>query len=76
MSEQPRHARINISAIPVAGIGGLGMIAIAAVIAITMPLVRWVVLSGAVAGTLLGGALILFRRRHRARGMTEDLHHI
>jgi LPXTG-motif cell wall-anchored protein len=52
------------------------MIAIAAVIAITVPLVRWVVLSGAVAGTLLGGALILFRRRRRARGMTEDLHHL
>ena len=73
MSDQPRYARINISAIPVAGIGGLGMIAIAAVIAITMPLMRWVVLSGAVAGTLLGGALILIRRRRRARGGPDHL---
>ena len=67
MIDPPRHARINISAIPVAGIGGLGMIVIAAVIAITMPLVRWVVLSGAVAGTLLGGALIAYRRRQQRR---------
>ena len=43
------------------------MIVIAAVIAITMPLVRWVVLSGAVAGTLLGGALIAYRRRQQRR---------
>jgi hypothetical protein len=63
MADQPRHARINISAIPVAGIGGLGMIAIATVIAITIPLVRWVVLSGAAAGVLVGGALIVYRRR-------------
>ncbi|PYR59428.1 MAG: hypothetical protein DMF91_14845 [Acidobacteria bacterium] len=76
MSDQPRYARINISAIPVAGIGGLGMIAIAAVIAITMPLVRWVVLSGAVAGTLLGGALILIRRRRRSEAKAEGLHDI
>lgn len=70
---QPRDARINISAIPVAGIGGLGMIFVAVVIAITVPLVRWVVLSGAVAGTLLGGALILIRRRRRARGGPDHL---
>jgi hypothetical protein len=73
---QPRHARINISAIPVAGIGGLGMIFVAVVIAITMPLVRWVVLSGAVAGTLLGGALILIRRRRRSEAKAEGLHDI
>ena len=67
MGDQPRHPGINISAIPIAGIGGLGMIVIAAVIAVTFPLVRWVVLSGAVAGTLLGAAMILLRRRPRDR---------
>ena len=74
MADQPRHAGINISAIPVAGIGGLGMIVVAVAIAVTFPLVRWVVLSGAVVGTLLGGAMILIRRQRRARGRPEGLH--
>jgi LPXTG-motif cell wall-anchored protein len=52
------------------------MIFVAVVIAITMPLVRWVVLSGAVAGTLLGGALILIRRRRRSEAKAEGLHDI
>ena len=67
MADQPRHAGINISAIPVAGIGGLGMIVVAMAIAATFPLVRWVVLSGAAGGTLLAGVMIFLRRRPRDR---------
>jgi hypothetical protein len=67
MGDQPRHPGINISSIPVAGIGGLGMIVIAVAIAATFPLVRWVVLSGAAGGLLVALAMILFRRRTRDR---------
>ena len=37
MAEDRRTAEINISDIPVAGVGGLGLIAIAVVMAYTLP---------------------------------------
>jgi hypothetical protein len=37
MAEERRTAEINISDIPVAGVGGLGLIAIAVVMAYTLP---------------------------------------
>lgn len=65
MSDQPRDVQINISSIPVAGIGGIGLIVMAAVIAVFFPLVRWVVMGGALCGVLLGAAIIVFRRGQR-----------
>jgi hypothetical protein len=61
----PESVSINMSAIPVAGIGGLGLVAIAAIIAIEFPLVRAVTLSGGLVGILAGVSLIFFRRRQR-----------
>jgi len=63
MIDQPRRADINISRIPVAGIGGLGMIVVAVAMAATFPLTRWVLLMGVLGGVLLAGAMILLRRR-------------
>jgi hypothetical protein len=63
MAGEPRHVQINTSAIPVAGIGGVGMLAIAAIFAASFPLARWVLVSGAAGGALMGVAMILVRRR-------------
>jgi hypothetical protein len=62
-----RPLSINASAIPVAGIGGFGMLAIAAIMAVEFPLVRWVGLLGAAGGVLVASTLILVRRGHRPR---------
>lgn len=62
-----RYPQINMSEIPVAGIGGIGMLVIAAVIAVVFPEARLVVVSGAVAGTVLALGWILRRRRRRAQ---------
>jgi len=54
---------INISRIPVEGIGGLGMVAGAAVLAITLPPLRWVAVAALVGGIAVGLTLIGARNR-------------
>lgn len=65
MTDRPRDVQINISSIPVAGIGGLGLMVMAVVIAATFPLVRWVVIGGAATGAVLALGIIFLRRRQR-----------
>jgi hypothetical protein len=65
MSDQPRYPQINISSIPVAGVGGLGLMVMAVAIAVIFPLVRWVVIGGAAGGVVLGAAIIFLRRGKR-----------
>jgi peptidoglycan/LPS O-acetylase OafA/YrhL len=55
---------INISRIRVAGIGGLGFVAMAAVIAIALQRVGETVILGLVGGVIAAVAVILYRRRH------------
>jgi hypothetical protein len=63
MAEERRTAEINISDIPVTGVGGLGLVAIAAVMAYTLPQ-TWLPLGAGVAGgVLIAVAVILARRR-------------
>ena len=63
MAEERRTAEINISDIPVAGVGGLGLIAIAVVMAYTLP-ETWVPLGAGIAGgVLIAVAVILARQR-------------
>ena len=57
-----RHADINSSSIPVAGIGGAGMIGAAIVIALTFPQAMFLVLGGIVFGAALAAVLIVRRR--------------
>jgi len=58
-----RTVEINISGIPVAGVGGLGLVAIAALTAYILPQ-TWLPLAiGVGGGALVGGAVILARRR-------------
>jgi hypothetical protein len=61
---------INIARIPVSGIGGLGMVAMAAAVAIGLPALRWLAIAALVGGIALGLTLIGARNR-RARYAAE-----
>jgi LPXTG-motif cell wall-anchored protein len=67
-----RPLSINASAIPVAGIGGIGMLVIAAIMVVEFPLARWVSILGALGGILVAIALVLFRRRRHSTGLTTQ----
>jgi hypothetical protein len=54
---------INIARIPVSGIGGLGMVAAAMVVAIALPALRWLAIASLVGGIALGLTLIGARNR-------------
>lgn len=53
---------INSARIPVAGIGGLGMVAMAVVVALNVPSIRASMMAGLTLGLLFALALILLRR--------------
>ena len=58
---------INVSRIRVAGIGGLGMIAVAVAMAFTIPRIGVSLALGLVGGFFASLALIAYRRRHAGR---------
>jgi hypothetical protein len=62
MTQRERDVEINISAIPVAGVGGLGLVAIAVLVAVVMPAAGWLMVTGVTGGCLLGAVLVLVRR--------------
>jgi hypothetical protein len=64
MDDRSERLSINMSAIPVAGIGGLGMLALVVIMAIAFPVARWL-LFGLAGGLLVALALVLGRRKHR-----------
>jgi hypothetical protein len=68
MSEPTKSSDINISKIPVDGIGGLGLVAGAAIIAIAVPALRWLAIAGLVGGAAIGLFLIGSRNRRARRG--------
>ena len=68
MTPTERRPEINMSGIPVRGVGGLGLVVLAAVMTIVMPEAWWLIVAGATGGVLLGAALIVFHRFHRASG--------
>lgn len=65
MSEPKKSSDINISKIPVDGIGGLGLVAGAAAIAIAVPALRWLAIAGLVGGAAIGLFLIGSRNEER-----------
>ena len=69
MDDQGRDD-INISHIPVAGFGGLGMVAVAVAVYVGMPQLRWVGLASLVGGAAVGLTLIATRHK-RARRAAE-----
>ena len=60
------RSNINMSRIPVAGVGGLGMMAVAATMAYVLPEARAFALTGLVGGLITGCALIAYRRLSRS----------
>jgi len=63
MTEEKRTVEINMSGIPVAGVGGLGLVAIAVLMAYALP-ATWLPLAiGVAGGGLFATAVILARRR-------------
>jgi hypothetical protein len=65
-----REGDINIARIPVSGLGGLGMVVAAVLVAIVLPALRWVAVASLVGGVALGLTLIGARNRS-ARHATE-----
>ena len=69
-------ATINMSGISVSGVGGLGLVAMAALVAWILPQAWWLVAFGAAGGCLLGLAIVVFRRHHTPAGPSGDDPHI
>jgi sugar phosphate permease len=68
-------ANINLSGISVSGVGGLGLVAMAALTAWVLPQAWWLVAFGAAGGCFLGIAIVAFRRHHTpARPSGDDPH--
>jgi sugar phosphate permease len=72
MTPLERDVSINMSGISVSGVGGLGLVAIAALTAYVLPQAWWLVAFGAAGGAVLGLAIVTFRRHHRAPGPSGD----
>ena len=72
MSSQSRDVSINISGIPVNGIGGLGLVAVATLMTYVLPATWWFVACGAGGGVLMGIAIVAYRRHHVSRGPSGD----
>ena len=72
MAQDDRHVQINISGIPVAGLGGLGLVAMAVVVSVFLPAARSTMLAGLAGGVVLAVALVIFRRVWKGTGPSGD----
>jgi hypothetical protein len=72
MTPSDRRVEINMSGIRVSGIGGLGMVAMAAWVSVVMPAAGFTTGLGLAGGLLLGVALIAYRRHHVSSGPSGD----
>jgi hypothetical protein len=68
MAQDERPVSINISSIPVAGIGGLGLVAMATVVSVFFPAIGWMMAAGVVGGLALAAVIVFARRRIKTRG--------
>jgi hypothetical protein len=55
---------INVSAVRVAGVGGLGLVFIALLVGWQYPLILATMIAGLVGGAVAAGMVIAYRRRH------------
>ena len=58
---EPR--RINLTASPLPGVGGLGLAALAVVVTLAGPEILWIFLPAILGGVALGIAIVIIRRR-------------
>ena len=68
MNAPERPVQINISGIPVAGVGGLGLVAMALLVSIVMPAAWWTMVVGVSGGVVLAAILVVMRRGLSTRG--------
>lgn len=68
MSQDNRRVEINISGIPVAGVGGLGLVAMAVLVSVMMPAARWTMIAGLGGGIVLAVLLVIARRHIKSKG--------
>ena len=68
MSQDDRRVAINISGIPVAGIGGLGLVAMAVLVSVVMPAAWWTMVAGLSGGVVLAVILVVARRHIKPKG--------
>jgi hypothetical protein len=60
-----RFRPVNLTASPLGGVGGLGLVCLALLVTLVMPGVWWLLLASLVGGVGLGVALIALRRPRR-----------
>ena len=59
---------INVSRVRVAGVGGIGLMIVAAAMAMTFPRIGWSMVVSAIAGLALAMTWIFMRRDHEIKG--------
>jgi len=64
MTNRDHPVEINMSGIPVAGVGGLGLVAVALFMAFVFPEARGLLMLGALGGIIIAAGLVMLRRRH------------
>src|SRR4051812_25704 len=72
MTRNQRPVEINMSGIPVNGVGGLGLVAVAFLMTVVFPEAWWLVVIGALGGTVLGAVLVFARQHHVPSGPSGD----
>ena len=68
-----RFNRVNLSASPVSDVGGLGLLVLGSLVTIVMPAAWWLLLASALAGVLLGLAIIAVRDGGDTGGVSRRL---
>ena len=76
MDKNDRSVEINMSGIQIAGVGGLGMVIVAFVMALVIAEARWPLVAGITGGAALAVALVMFRRRFTPRGPSPSDPHV
>ena len=68
MTAPERPVQINISGIPVAGVGGLGLVAMALLVSFVLPAAWWTMVAGVSGGSVLAAILVVTRHGLSTRG--------
>ena len=72
MTKLNRTVEINVSGIRVAGVGGLGLVAMAVVVSAFLPAAGWTMAAGLSGGVLLAVALVVVRRTWKSKDPSGD----
>src|SRR3954470_18120600 len=72
MRHRDRAVQINQSGIPGEGVGGLGLVVIAGLVAFVMPEIRWSIAAGLAGGVIIAVGIVLARRHRTSAGPSGD----